>query len=131
MARTERVRRSSEKTPRKRLVSAKRKLFKPRRNKPGTLVRREIKRLQKDNSLIIPKAAFERLVREIMQDYKFNLRISPDALEMLHREVEAYMVDTFATANMCARNDRRMTVQLRDMVFVNMKFKRRKRTTGM
>jgi hypothetical protein len=40
----------------------------PRRYRPGTVALREIRRFQKGTELLIRKAPFQRLVREIMQD---------------------------------------------------------------
>ena len=43
---------------------------KPRRYRPGTVALREIRRYQKSTDLLIQKAPFLRLVREISQDFK-------------------------------------------------------------
>jgi len=44
---------------------------KSRRYRPGTVALREIRRYQKSTNLLIPKAPFRNLVREII-DTKFN-----------------------------------------------------------
>ena len=43
---------------------------KPHRYKPGTVALREIRRYQKSTELLIRKLPFQRLVREIAQDFK-------------------------------------------------------------
>ena len=43
---------------------------KPHRYRPGTVALREIRRYQKSTELLIRKMPFQRLVREIAQDYK-------------------------------------------------------------
>ena len=43
---------------------------KPHRFRPGTVALREIRRYQKSTELLIRKLPFQRLVREIAQDYK-------------------------------------------------------------
>ena len=43
---------------------------KPHRYRPGTVALREIRRYQKSTNLLLRKAPFQRLVREIMQDLK-------------------------------------------------------------
>lgn len=45
---------------------------KPHRFRPGTVALREIRRYQKSTELLIRKLPFQRLVREIAQDFKVN-----------------------------------------------------------
>ena len=47
---------------------------KPHRYRPGTVALREIRRYQKSTELLIRKLPFQRLVREIAQDFKTDLR---------------------------------------------------------
>ena len=47
---------------------------KPHRYRPGTVALREIRRYQKSTDLLIRKLPFQRLVREIAQDFKSDLR---------------------------------------------------------
>ena len=80
MARTKQTARKSTggKAPRKQLASkAARKsapstggVKKPHRFRPGTVALREIRRYQKSTELLIRKLPFQRLVREIAQDFK-------------------------------------------------------------
>ena len=46
---------------------------KPHRFRPGTVALREIRRYQKSTELLIRKLPFQRLVREIAQDFKVNV----------------------------------------------------------
>ena len=46
---------------------------KPHRFRPGTVALREIRRYQKSTELLIRKLPFQRLVREIAQDFKVDL----------------------------------------------------------
>src|SRR5437660_12905885 len=46
---------------------------KPHRFRPGTVALREIRRYQKSTELLIRKLPFQRLVREIAQDFKVNI----------------------------------------------------------
>ncbi|EFO87010.1 hypothetical protein CRE_19357 [Caenorhabditis remanei] len=46
----------------------------PHRYRPGTVALREIRRYQKSTNLLIRKAPFQRLVREIIQDYFPTIR---------------------------------------------------------
>ena len=56
---------------------------KPHRYRPGTVALREIRRYQKSTELLIRKMPFQRLVREIAQDFKQDLRFQAIALEAL------------------------------------------------
>ena len=48
---------------------------KPHRFRPGTVALREIRRYQKSTELLIRKLPFQRLVREIAQDFKVSFFI--------------------------------------------------------
>merc|ERR1711933_75118 len=84
MARTKQTARKSTggKAPRKQLATkAARKSApaigggkKPHRYRPGTVALREIRKYQKSTELLIRKLPFQRLVREIAQDFKTDLR---------------------------------------------------------
>ena len=56
---------------------------KPFRYHPGTVALREIRRYQKSTELLIRKLPFNRLVREIAQDIKTNLRFQAQAIGAL------------------------------------------------
>ncbi|THU60034.1 hypothetical protein C4D60_Mb07t08370 [Musa balbisiana] len=45
---------------------------KPHRFRPGTVALREIRKYQKSTELLIRKLPFQRLVREIAQDFKYD-----------------------------------------------------------
>uniref|UniRef100_A0A670JBW4 Histone H3 n=1 Tax=Podarcis muralis TaxID=64176 RepID=A0A670JBW4_PODMU len=90
MARTKQTARKSTggKAPRKQLATkAARKsapatggVKKPHRYRPGTVALREIRRYQKSTELLIRKLPFQRLVREIAQDFKTDLRFQSSAI---------------------------------------------------
>ena len=68
---------------------------KPHRFKPGTVALREIRKYQKSTEHLIRRTAFERLTREIAQDYKSDLRFSRIAVEALHEAAEHYVVGLY------------------------------------
>src|SRR5258708_1526942 len=121
MARTKQTARKSTggKAPRKQLASkAARKsapstggVKKPHRYKPGTVALREIRRYQKSTELLIRKLPFQRLVREIAQDFKSDLRFQSSAIGALQESVEAYLVSLFEDTNLCAIHAKRVTIQ--------------------
>ncbi|EDW37681.1 GL16668 [Drosophila persimilis] len=105
MARTKQTARKSTggKAPRKQLATkAARKsapatggVKKPHRYRPGTVALREIRRYQKSTELLIRKLPFQRLVREIAQDFKTDLRFQSSAVMALQEASEAYLVGLF------------------------------------
>ncbi|KAJ1456406.1 hypothetical protein M885DRAFT_616256 [Pelagophyceae sp. CCMP2097] len=61
---------------------------KPHRYRPGTVALRKIRRYQKKTQLLIRKLPFQRLVREIAQDFKTDLRFQGSAVLTLQEAAE-------------------------------------------
>ena len=70
--------------------------------KPGTVALREIRRYQKSTEILIQKLPFARLVREIAQDFKTDLRFQSGAIGALQEASEAYLVGLYEDTNLCA-----------------------------
>nr|Q2Z2F4.3 RecName: Full=Histone H3.3b; AltName: Full=Histone soH3-1; AltName: Full=Somatic-like histone H3-1 [Lilium longiflorum]BAE48433.1 histone soH3-1 [Lilium longiflorum]CUT18457.1 H3.3 like [Lilium davidii var. unicolor] len=126
MARTKQTARKSTggKAPRKQLATkAARKsiptgmggMKRPRRYRPGTVALREIRKYQKSTELLIRKLPFQRLVREIAQDYKTDLRFQSHAVLALQEGAEAYLVGIFEDTNLCAIHAKRVTIMPKDI----------------
>jgi histone H3 len=125
MARTKQNARKSTrgKAPRKQLATkAARKSApatggakKPHRYRPGTVALREISRHQKSYDLLIPKAPFFRWFKEIIDDFKGDLRVQTAALLAAQEMAEAFMVHRFDDSNLCAIHAGRVTVMPKDM----------------
>ena len=88
---------------------------KARRYRPGTVALREIKRYQKSIDLLVPRAAFARLVRNICHDLSDEMRFTSDALRALQESSEAYLVGVFEDTNLCAIHAKRATIFKKDM----------------
>merc|ERR1711939_1165878 len=58
---------------------------------------------------------FQRLVREIAQDFKSDLRFQSSAIGALQESVEAYLVSLFEDTNLCAIHAKRVTIQSKDI----------------
>jgi hypothetical protein len=67
---------------------------KPHRYRPGTVALREIRRFQKSTEFLMKKLPFQRLVREIAQDFKADLRFQSTAVMALQEASEAYLMDS-------------------------------------
>ena len=116
MARTKQTARKSTggKAPRKQL-SVKTSTRKPRRYRPGTQALREIRKYQQSTELLIRKRPFQRLVREIANELKADLRFQSTAILALQEASEAYLVGLFEDTNLCALHARRVTIMPKDM----------------
>ena len=71
---------------------------KPRRFRPGIVALREIRRYQRGvnaTDLLLRKLPFQRLVREIAQGYKNDIRFQSTAILALQEAAEAYLVGIF------------------------------------
>ena len=90
-------------------------LKKPMWYRPGTVALREIRRYQKTTELLIRKLPFSRLVREIAQDFKTDLRFQPQAIGALQEAAEAYLVGLFEDTNLCAIHAKRVTIMPEDI----------------
>ena len=85
------------------------------RYRPGTVALREIKRYQKSTDLLLRKLPFSRLVREILQGYKSDARITQTAMMALQEASEDYMKDKMEMANLAAIHAKRVTIYPKDM----------------
>ncbi|ELV13481.1 Histone H3.1 [Tupaia chinensis] len=122
MARTKQTARKSTggKAPRKQLATkAARKsapatggVKKPHRYRPGPVA---LRRYQKSTELLIRKLPFQRLVREIAQDFKTDLRFQSSAVMALQEACEAYLVGLFEDTNLCAIHAKRVTIMPKDI----------------
>jgi histone H3 len=125
MARTKHTARKTPagKTPKKHLATKAAKksapavggVKKPHRFRPGTVALREIRKYQKSTELLVRKLPFQRLVREIAQEFKTDLRFQSSAVLALQEAAEAYLVGLFEDTNLCAIHAKRVTIMPRDM----------------
>eukprot|EP00388_Colpodella_angusta_P043722 GDKK01060477.1.p1 GENE.GDKK01060477.1~~GDKK01060477.1.p1 ORF type:complete len:140 (+),score=34.65 GDKK01060477.1:3-422(+) len=128
MARTKQTARKSTggKAPRKQLASkaarkthpsssSQRDIKKPHRYRPGTVAIREIRKFQRSTTLLIRKLPFQRLVREIANQFKHELRFQSQAVMALQEAAEAYLVGLFEDTNLCAIHAKRVTIMPRDI----------------
>ena len=88
---------------------------KPYRYRVGTAALRDIRHFQKSTALLIHKLPFQRLVREIAQEFKTNLRFQSAVVLCLQEVAEAYLVGLFEDTNLCAIHARWVTIMPRDI----------------
>lgn len=88
---------------------------KPHRYRPCTVALREIRRYQKSVDLLLPKLPFQRVVREIAQQYRSDFRLQSVAVAALQEASEAYLVSLFEDTQLCAIHAKRVTIMPKDM----------------
>ena len=88
---------------------------KPYRYRPGTLALREIRKYQKTTNPLLRKMPFQRLVREIAQNYARDIRFQASAIEALQEASETYLVELFEDTNLCAIHGKRVTIFPKDL----------------
>jgi histone H3 len=64
---------------------------------------------------LIHKLPFQRLVREITQDFKTYLHFQSSAVMALQEASEAYLVGLFEDTNLCAIHARRVSIIPKDI----------------
>jgi histone H3 len=125
MARTKQTARKSTggKAPRKQLATKNARksapatggVKKPHRYRPGTVALREIRRYQKTTDLLLRKAPFQRLIREIAQDFKNDVRFTSTSVLATQEAAEAYLVGLDEDTNLCAIHAKRVTIMPKDI----------------
>lgn len=92
------------------------------RRAPGKAAIAEIKRLQACTDLLIPKASFFRLVRQITLAYSPSsgtpYRYQVEALLALQDATESYLTRLFEDSYLCTIHAKRVTIFPRDMDLV-------------
>ena len=76
---------------------------------------REIRKFQKSTDLLIRKAPFQCLVKEVAQEFKNDLRFQSTAILALQEASEAYLVGLFEDTNLCAIHAKRVTIMPKDI----------------
>ena len=107
--------RSNSTQPKPAVCDSPLKSSKPRRYRPGTIALREIRRYQTSTNLLMSKKGFQRVVREIAQNFKPDLRFQASAMLALQEASEAYLISLFEDTNLCAIHARRVTIMPKDI----------------
>ena len=100
-----------------------RSLFKPedkprRRRKPGAQALQEIRRYQTSSELLLRKAPFIRLVKEISNDQRPGMRFTSEAVMALMEATESYIVQLMEDSQSVAIHAKRVTIMPKDMQLV-------------
>ena len=98
---------------------------KPHRYRPGMVALREIRRYQTSTENLIKHTPFQRLIREISQEYRIcpdgpgtpsvQVRFQSTAIAALQEAAENYLVGLFEDVNLLAIHAKRVTIMPRDI----------------
>ena len=88
---------------------------KTRRFRPGTVALREIRRYQKGTELLLRKAPFQRLVRELSAVHKAGLRFQSSAVQAIQEATESWAISLLSDANLCSIHAKRVTLMNKDL----------------
>ena len=86
-----------------------------KRYRPGCLALQEIHHYQKCTNLLIRKLSFQRLIRELAQKFKVDVRFRSSALMALQEAAKAYLVRLFEDTNLCAIHAKWVTIMPEDI----------------
>ena len=103
------------KPPQKRAASWSAAPKKPHRYRPGTMALQEIRRYQKSTELLIRRLPFQRLVREIAQDFKGRLNFASGAILALQEAAEAYLIGLFEDTKLCTIHAKCIMIMPKDI----------------
>ena len=77
-----------------------------------------IHHFQKSVDLLIPLLPFQRLIREIVQNFRIDLHIQSGAILALQEATETWLVQLFKSTNLCAIHHGRQTIAPKDFYLV-------------
>ena len=94
----------------------------PKRNRPGVVALREIRKYQKSTDLLLRKAPFLRICKEIVDSIErrrrettSQLRFQASAVEALRESSESYLVAFFQETQLAAIHAKRVTIMPKDV----------------
>ena len=91
---------------------------KPHRYCPGTVALCQIRKYQKSTELLCRKLCVARLIKEVAQVFKMNLRFQATVLLAIQEAMEAWLVRLMEDMNLCAIHARHVTIQPGDLSLV-------------
>ena len=97
------------------LASSEVKEKKKYRFKSSTVTLRCIKKLQNSTGLLLQKAPFNKIVREITTDIGPKIMYQKKAMEALQEAAESFLIERFKEANKLAIHAKRKTIAVDDM----------------
>ena len=76
---------------------------------------REIRKYQSTGELLIRRLSFQRLIREVAQGFRADLKFQGMAVKAIQEAGEAFLVGVLEQANLCAVHAKHVTIMPRDV----------------
>ena len=80
-----------------------------------TKIEREIQMAQRGTQFLLRKLPFQRIVREVAQDLKTDVRFQGSAMLAVQEAAEGYCVGLLEDTNLCAIHAKRITIMPKDI----------------
>lgn len=109
------VKEKAEAQKKSKKAAVERGVKKPHQWKRDTVALREIRALQKSDAPILPFSPLTRLIREIAQDIRTDLKFAKEALEAIRLYTETYLVELYEDARLCATHAGRIKLMPKDI----------------
>lgn len=93
---------------------------KKHRFRPGTVALREIRKYQKSTDPLFAKQPFERLVRNMVNNYNTEMKISKDVFTIMQYFIEQYITDVLYSVGLAAIHAGRVKILSSDISFICM-----------
>ena len=94
-----------------------------RRRKPGTVSLATLRWYQKSVGMLIPMLPFSRLVREVADDEKKELRFQAATIKALQEGAEYYLIGMLEDAQLCAIHTKHKMVMPKDITLARRLFR--------
>lgn len=92
-------------------------LTKRRRWRSGTVAKREVHRLSRTSTLLLPRSSFVRVVKEVSAQNDYKVKWTKDALRALQDEAETYITHNFMRADMARNYTGKRTLSVKDLQY--------------
>jgi len=92
---------------------------KKHRFRPGTKALQEIRKYQKGTDVLLPRAPFQRVVREVLNSFTEEaFRCTAGGLECLQTAAEAFIIQVFEDSVLAMIHSRRVTLMVKDVQLI-------------
>lgn len=88
-----------------------------RRWRSGTVAKREIRKLSRTTHNLLPKRPFNRLVRELSQDFKSDVRFTKESIHAIQECAEMFVCGMFMKSDIARHFAGRKTLLAKDVKF--------------
>lgn len=76
----------------------------------------DLGRYEHSTAPLIPALPFQRVIKEVVSEFKSDFRIQSSAMMAVQQASEVYMVRVFEGSQLCAFHDKRVTVMPKDIL---------------